>query len=114
MFRPGSERGNVQNMYVVAIGEHAQRSVWAGLFRVIRDRVERAASSVKSAMPPKGEVDSEQLRLRHRPLLVDGVAVDLIQAPKPEPRIMRDELSDYEWTAMLVTDCALATNRQHS
>ena len=30
MFLPGSERGNVQNMttvYVVAIGEHAQRSV---------------------------------------------------------------------------------------
>ena len=30
---------------------------------------------------------------------------------------MRDELSDYEWTAikpMLVTDCALATSRQHS
>ena len=30
MFLPGSERGNVQNItavYVVAIGEHAQRSV---------------------------------------------------------------------------------------
>jgi transposase len=24
----------------------------------------------------------------------------MIQAPKPEPRIMRDELSDYEWTAI--------------
>ena len=30
MFLPGSERGNVQNMttvYVIVIGEHAQRSV---------------------------------------------------------------------------------------
>jgi hypothetical protein len=68
-------------------------------------------------MPPKGKVNSEHLRLRHGPLLVDGVVVDLIQAPKPEPRIMRDELSDYEWTAIkptLVADCALATGRQHS
>jgi hypothetical protein len=24
----------------------------------------------------------------------------MIQAPKPEPRIMRHELSDYEWTAI--------------
>ena len=26
--------------------------------------------------------------------------VDVIQALKPEPRIMRYELSDYEWTAI--------------
>jgi hypothetical protein len=32
-------------------------------------------------------------------LQVDVTAVDVIQAPKPEPRIMRYELSDYEWTA---------------
>jgi transposase len=33
-------------------------------------------------------------------LRLDGIAVDVIQAPKPEPRIMRYELSDYEWTAI--------------
>jgi len=33
-------------------------------------------------------------------LRVDGAARDVIQAPKPEPRIMRYELSDYEWTAI--------------
>jgi hypothetical protein len=33
-------------------------------------------------------------------LRVDGAAVDVIQAPKLEPRIMRYELSDYEWTAI--------------
>src|SRR5207244_9373397 len=38
--------------------------------------------------------------LAQRPLRVDGTAVDVIQAPKPEPRIMRYELSDYEWTAI--------------
>jgi transposase len=27
-------------------------------------------------------------------------AVDVIQAPKPEPQIMRYELSDYEWAAI--------------
>jgi hypothetical protein len=33
-------------------------------------------------------------------LRVDGAAADVIQAPKLEPRIMRYELSDYEWTAI--------------
>jgi transposase len=33
-------------------------------------------------------------------LLVDGVAVNVIQARKPVPRIVRYELSDYEWTAI--------------
>jgi hypothetical protein len=32
-------------------------------------------------------------------LPVDGACVDVIQAPKLE-RIMRYELSDYEWTAI--------------
>jgi transposase len=35
-----------------------------------------------------------------RPCRVDDAAVGVIQAPKPEPRIMRCELSDYEWTAI--------------
>src|SRR5258705_8336222 len=30
---------------------------------------------------------------------LDGIVADMIQAPKLEPRIMRYELSDYEWTA---------------
>jgi hypothetical protein len=33
-------------------------------------------------------------------LRIDVVAVDVIQAPKLEHRIMRYELSDYEWTAI--------------
>jgi hypothetical protein len=31
---------------------------------------------------------------------ISSSATDVIQAPKPEPRIMRYELSDYEWTAI--------------
>jgi hypothetical protein len=31
---------------------------------------------------------------------LEGSATDVIQAPKLEPRIMRYELSDYEWTAI--------------
>src|SRR5258708_3630676 len=49
-----------------------------------------------SVMPPKAEVE----RFRHEPLRLDVIAVDVIEAPKPEPRIMRYELSDYEWTAI--------------
>jgi hypothetical protein len=52
-----------------------------------------------SAVPP-AEVDSGHQRQRHGPFRVDGIAVDAIQAPKPEPRIMRYELNDHEWTAI--------------
>jgi hypothetical protein len=31
---------------------------------------------------------------------LERIAADVIQAPKLEPRIMRYELSDYEWTAI--------------
>ena len=51
-------------------------------------------------MPPKAEVSSEYWRLRNGLLWVDGTAVDVIQAPEPEHRILRYELSDYEWTAI--------------
>jgi transposase len=37
---------------------------------------------------------------RNWPLWVDGVARRVIQAPKPEPRIMRYELTNYEWAAI--------------
>ena len=67
---------------------------------VIRDRVEPAAGPVTSGMLPKAEVKSEHSRHSDGPLLVDGAVRDVIQAPKPEPRIMRYELSDYEWTAI--------------
>jgi hypothetical protein len=51
------------------------------------------------AVPRKAEVIPEHERLRDGPL-GDGTAVDVMQAPKLEPRVMRCELSDYEWTAI--------------
>jgi hypothetical protein len=33
-------------------------------------------------------------------LPVEGIGLDMIQAPKPEPRIMRYEFNDYKWTAI--------------
>ena len=33
-------------------------------------------------------------------LPVEGIGLDVIQAPKPEPRIMRYELTDFEWAAI--------------
>jgi hypothetical protein len=35
-------------------------------------------------------------------LPVEGIGLDMIQGPKPEPRIMRYELTDFEWTATVV------------
>jgi hypothetical protein len=64
---------------------------------VNRDRVETVVGPVTSAMPPKAEALAAAVigvcRLMLPPL-------DMIQAPKPEPRILRYELSDYEWTAI--------------
>jgi hypothetical protein len=34
------------------------------------------------------------------PLPIDGAALHIIQAPKREPRMMRYELTDYEWAAI--------------
>jgi transposase len=59
-----------------------------------------ATSPAMSAIGPKAEVNSEYWLLRHMPVRVDGTARDVIQAPKLEARIMRYELSDYEWTAI--------------
>ncbi|MGY4182774.1 hypothetical protein ACVIHH_008065 [Bradyrhizobium sp. USDA 4518] len=67
---------------------------------IMDDRVEPLASPAKSAMPPKAEVYAKRYRYGRGALPVDGAARDMIQAPKPEPRIMRHELSDYEWTAI--------------
>lgn len=36
----------------------------------------------------------------HLRFAVDRIAPAVIQASKPEPRIMRYELTDYEWTAI--------------
>jgi hypothetical protein len=59
-----------------------------------------ATSPAMPAIGTKAEVNSEYWLLRHRPVRVDGAARDVIQAPKLEARIMRYELSDYEWTAI--------------
>jgi hypothetical protein len=50
------------------------------------------------SVPPKVEVKSGDWHLPFGgPLWVDGVARHVIQAPKPEPRIiMRYELTDHE------------------
>jgi hypothetical protein len=69
------------------------------MLRVIRYRSDPAASSAMSAVTPKAEVNSERERPRYGPLRVDDPAVGVIQALKPEPRIMRYELNDFEWTA---------------
>jgi len=34
-------------------------------------------------------------------LPVEDIGLDVIQAPKPEPRIMRYELTDFEWAAIV-------------
>jgi hypothetical protein len=68
--------------------------------RVIRDRIEPAASLAMSAMPQKRKQVQSICGCRNRPLWVDGDGLHVIQAPEPEPRIMRYELGDYEWTSI--------------
>jgi len=69
--------------------------------RVIRDRVEPGSKSgyVRYAAESGSKIQSIK-GLAHQALRLDRNAVEMIQAPKPEPRIMRYELSDYEWTAI--------------
>jgi hypothetical protein len=55
---------------------------------------------VLSAVAPIAEVKPGICICLNGPLWVDGVARHVIQAPKPEPRIMRYELTDYEWAAI--------------
>jgi hypothetical protein len=43
-------------------------------------------------------------------LPVEGIGLDVIQAPRREPRIMRYELSDFEWAAIR----SFLPNRPHS
>jgi hypothetical protein len=45
-------------------------------------------------------LESESKKRLPHPLRVDDAALRVIQAPKPEPRIMRYELTDYEWAAI--------------
>ena len=53
-----------------------------------------------SAIALNAEVNSGSWRHRGGLLRVDGAARDVVKSPKPEPRIMRYELSDYETTAI--------------
>jgi hypothetical protein len=83
---------------------HDERRSWVRMTDQIRIAArtagEPAASPAKSAVPPTAEVAAEHLQLGYWQFRVDGAAVDLIQALRPEPRIMRYELSDYESTKL--------------
>jgi hypothetical protein len=69
-------------------------------FGGIHDWAEPVVNPAMSAVPPKAEVNSEHWWLWDDLLRLDGAARAVIQAPKPEPRIMRYELNGYEWTAI--------------
>jgi hypothetical protein len=62
--------------------------------QVIRYRVESVASLAMSVIATKAELFA--LAAAQPVMRVNGAAQDVIQAPKPEPRIMRYELRDYE------------------
>ena len=80
--------GAIDKFATMQLGQNPSLRALAdlGRFWVNRYTGDPAASPAMSNIPPKAEVKSEHLRLRHR--------------PKPEPRIMLYELSDYEWTAI--------------
>src|ERR1700738_5052093 len=59
--------------------------------RVILDRI-----GLFSSCPVLGNLGNAGCPV----LPVEGIGLDVIQAPKPEPRIMRYELTDFEWAAI--------------
>ncbi len=67
---------------------------------VIFDRDEASSRSRHVGCAPESGSKTEYWNLPRRAVPVDGAARRVIQAPKPEPRIMRYELTDYEWVAI--------------
>src|ERR1700756_2373381 len=51
-------------------------------------------------VPPEADVKSGYCHRPRWPFAVGGIARRVIQAPKPELRIMRYELNDHEWAAI--------------
>jgi hypothetical protein len=49
--------------------------------------------AVSAVCPPSGQSQKVQFG-------VEGIGIGVIQAPKLEPRIMRYELTEYEWAAI--------------
>ena|SRR6266545_2121964 len=69
-----------------------------GPLRVIRYRFGVRRKSLYVGNAPKADANH-----REDPFAVDGIALDVIQAPKLEHRIMRYELSNYEWSVIKPT-----------
>ena len=68
---------------------------------VIFDPVETSGRSCHVGCAPKSGSKISALAARRISVLrVDGIDQRVIQAPEPGPRIMRYELTDYEWTAI--------------
>src|ERR1700730_308134 len=51
-------------------------------------------------MSPSCPVRVQSRKCQLSGFAVEGIGLDVIQAPKPEPRIMRYELTDFEWAAI--------------
>jgi transposase len=73
---------------VIAVGEHRAAAHCRHTGAVAGDFAAESGSKFRELAAPR------------RPLRVDGTAVEVIQAPKLEPRIARYELSDYERAAI--------------
>jgi hypothetical protein len=61
--------------------------------------VRASNGSVHARYALKAEIDG--------PLPIDGAALHIIQAPKREPRMMRYELTDYEWAPIRLSSDAV-------
>jgi hypothetical protein len=71
-----------------------------GSYGVIFDRDEAVSTSRHVGYAPESGSKIRVLALTRWILWVDGVARHVNRAPKPKPRIMRYELTDYEWAAI--------------
>jgi transposase len=70
--------------------------------RAVVDERDVALGSFASPLPCPGYVRLQGNLGSTGPLVlpVEGIGLDVIQESKPEPRIMRYELSDFEWAAI--------------
>jgi hypothetical protein len=76
--------------------EELLASIWTGGLPNVTFGSNRVGFGMSAAGPVGGNPGNAGCPV----LPFEGIGLDVIQTPKPEPRIMRYELTDFEWAAI--------------